>query len=164
MTKHSAGLLLFRRRDGEIEVLLAHPGGPFWRAKDAGAWSIPKGEYGQDEAALSAARREFAEETGAAPPEGRMVALGEFAQSKRKIVTAFAVEADFDPARLAGATVEIEWPPRSGHREAYPEIDRLAWFPIAEARARILAGQRGFLDRLAEKVSREPESPRRREA
>lgn len=159
MMRHSAGLLLFRRRGDGVEVLLAHPGGPFWAGKDAGAWSIPKGEYGEDEAALSAARREFQEETGAAPPEGRMVALGDIAQSRRKIVTAFALEADFDPARLAGATVEIEWPPRSGRHGAYPEIDRLAWFPIEEARARILAGQRGFLDRLLEEVSREPESP-----
>lgn len=160
MAKRSAGLLLFRRRTDGIEVLLAHPGGPFWARKDAGSWSIPKGEHGSDEAPLAAARREFEEETGTAAPPGPTVALGELVQPSRKIVTAFAIEAEFDTsAPLAGATIEIEWPPRSGKRTPYPEIDRVAWFGVAEARLKILPGQRAFLETLLGVLNREPESP-----
>ena len=159
MPKRSAGLLLFRRTDEGIEVLLAHPGGPFWARKDDGAWSIPKGECEDGEAPLAAARREFGEETGCAAPNGPDLPLGEVAQSRAKTVTAYAVEADFDPDALSPGTTEIEWPPRSGRRMAIPEIDRVAWFPLDEARGRILKGQSVFLDRLEEVLSRGPARP-----
>lgn len=159
MPKRSAGLLLFRRTDGGIEVLLAHPGGPFWARKDDGAWSIPKGECEDGEEPLAAARREFGEETGCTVPDGQALPLGEVAQSRAKIVTAYAVEADFDPDALSPGTTEIEWPPRSGRRMAIPEIERVAWFPLDEARGRILKGQSVFLDRLDEVLSRGPERP-----
>src|ERR1700744_1545961 len=139
MAKQSAGLLMFRRRDGEMEVLLVHPGGPFWARKDLGAWSIPKGEYAADEAPLAAAQREFTEETGAAP-RGEFVPLGEVKQPGGKHVTAWAVEGDFDPAMLVSTTFEMEWPPRSGRKRAFPEIDRAEWFSPDEARRKILTG------------------------
>ena len=160
MPKRSAGLLLFRRTDGAVEVLLAHPGGPFWARRDEGAWLIPKGEYDEaSEEPLGAALREFAEETGCAAPGGPLLPLGEVAQSRAKTVTAYAVEADFDPETLSPGTTEIEWPPRSGRRLVIPEIDRVGWFPLAEAKLKILPGQAAFLDRLAEALSREPGRP-----
>jgi|SRR5579872_1146039 predicted NUDIX family NTP pyrophosphohydrolase len=145
--KQSAGLLLFRRRQGEIEILLGHPGGPFWTRKDEGAWSIPKGLIGLDESPLSAARREFAEETGHCP-NGELTPLGDARQPGGKVVHIWAIEDDWDADELQSNTFEMEWPPRSGRREVFPEIDRVAWFSIAEARVRILKGQAVFIDRL----------------
>ena len=145
----SAGLLLFRKGAADLEVLLGHSGGPFWQKKDDGAWSIPKGLIGADEAPLSAARREFAEETGY-DPDGDFRPLGEARQPGGKIVQAWAVEGDWDPALISSNTFEMEWPPRSGRRRNFPEIDRAAWFGIADARRKILKGQAVFVDRLLE--------------
>ena len=147
MPQRSAGILLFRRRRGTIEVLLAHPGGPFWAKRDEGAWSIPKGVYEPGEDGLSAARREFAEETGA-PTEGEAVALGAFRQSSAKTVDVWAIEGEFDPARLKSNTFTLEWPPRSGRRREVPEIDRVQWFALDEASRKMLKGQRPILQAL----------------
>jgi len=147
MPKRSAGILMFRRRGGEIEVLLMHPGGPFWAKKDAGAWSIPKGEYAQGEDALAVAKREFEEETGARP-DGKFLPLGEVVQAGGKIVTAWALEGDFDPATLTSNRFELEWPPKSGREVSFPEVDRAQWFSPAEAQQKILAAQREFMTRL----------------
>lgn len=148
MNKPSAGILLFRRLKGELEVLLVHPGGPFWKNKDAGAWSIPKGEYGEEEDALTAARREFAEETGL-DLKGNFLTLGTVKQPGGKVVSAWALEQNFDPATLRSNTFELEWPPRSGTIRQFPEVDRAAWFSLETAREKILKGQRELLDRLA---------------
>lgn len=147
--KASAGILMYRRRGKSLEVLLVHPGGPFWRRKEAGAWSIPKGEFGPDEPAETAARREFAEELGR-PPQGALIPLGEIRQAGGKRVVAFAVEGDFDESRIESNQFEIEWPPHSGRRLLFPEVDRAAWFDLARARDRIVIGQMPLLDRLAE--------------
>ena len=147
MAKRSAGLLLYRRSAAGLEILLVHPGGPFWAKKDLGAWSIPKGEYAEDEGPLAAARREFEEETGFPAPDNT-VALGDLKQAGGKLVTAWAAEGDCDPATLVSNTCEIEWPPRSGRKIEIPEVDRAAWFSIEEARAKILASQQPFLERL----------------
>jgi predicted NUDIX family NTP pyrophosphohydrolase len=147
----SAGILLYRRADATLEVLLVHPGGPYWRRKDEGAWSIPKGELDAGEDAGDAARREFTEETGfrlAAPLEP----LGEIRQRGGKRVTAFAVEGDIDVTAVKSNTFEIDWPPRSGKLQTFPEIDRAEWFDLPTARAKILESQRPFLDRLAAAV------------
>jgi predicted NUDIX family NTP pyrophosphohydrolase len=145
----SAGLLLFRGRATHLEVLLGHPGGPFWQSKDDGAWSIPKGLIGAGEAPLSAARREFAEETGH-EPEGVFLPLGEARQAGGKVVQAWAIEGDWDPALIRSNTFEMEWSPRSGRLRAFPEIDQAAWFAVADARRKILRGQVIFVDRLFE--------------
>jgi predicted NUDIX family NTP pyrophosphohydrolase len=153
MPKQSAGLLMFRRRAGELEVFLVHPGGPFWAKKDAGAWSIPKGEYDEGEEPLMAARREFGEETGFAIPsveEGGFLALGSVKQAGGKVVTAWGFEGECDPAALVSNLCRIEWPPRSGRFQEFPEADRGEWFPLAEAQERILKGQLPFLARLEE--------------
>lgn len=148
MRKFSAGLLVHRQgRDG-LEVLLVHPGGPFWTRKDAGSWSIPKGEYLDGEAPAEAALREFAEETGWHPPVGPLVPLGSAVQPSRKVVTAFAAAGDYDPATLRSNLVEIAWPPRSGRRMTVPEVDRAGWFGVALAADKILPGQLTFLERL----------------
>ena len=136
----SAGILLFRRRAGELQVFLVHPGGPFWARRDKGAWSIPKGEQRADEDPLQAARREFLEETGA-PIDGTFLGLPPAKQRGGKLVTAWAVEGDFDPAQLRSNMFELEWPPKSGRRQSFPEVDRGAWFNIDEARSRLLSGQ-----------------------
>ena len=149
----SAGLLLYRVRHGEPEVLLGHMGGPFWARKDERAWSIPKGEYGDDEDALAAARREFAEETGSAPPEGEAVALGEVRQSGGKRVVAWALEGDLDPATVRSNTFVMEWPPRSGRQQEFPEIDRAEWFGLGTARSKVVKGQVPLLDALEQKLS-----------
>ncbi|MFF9768842.1 NUDIX domain-containing protein [Streptomyces sp. NPDC014636] len=149
-TKRSAGLLLFRRTDEGLEVLLGHMGGPFFAKKDAGAWTVPKGEYEADEPAWEAARREFQEELGLAPPDGEAVPLGEVVQSNGKIVTAWAVEADLDPETIEPGTFTMEWPPRSGRTQEFPELDRVAWLGLDRARAVIITAQAAFLDRLAE--------------
>lgn len=148
--RRSAGILLHRRGDGgEREVLLVHPGGPFWAKKDAGAWSIPKGEHGDDEEPLSAARREFEEELGLPLPAGDIVPLGEVRQKGGKLVTAWAVAGDLDVERIVSNTFEIEWPPRSGRRAEFPEVDRAGWFTVTAAREKLLPAQLPLLDRIA---------------
>jgi predicted NUDIX family NTP pyrophosphohydrolase len=144
----SAGLLLYRHGPGGLEVLLAHPGGPFWARKDDGAWMLPKGELGTGEDALDAARREFAEEIGIAP-DGPFAPLGEVRQKGGKRVLAWAVPGDFAPELLRSNLFEMEWPPRSGQRHAFPEVDRVGWFGIDAARAKVLASQWPFIERLA---------------
>jgi predicted NUDIX family NTP pyrophosphohydrolase len=149
----SAGLLLHRAGAGGVEVLLVHMGGPFWAAKDERAWSIPKGEIDDDEDPLAAARREFAEELGSPPPDGPAVELGQIRQSSGKRVVAWAVEADFDPATIVSNTFELEWPPRSGRTQAFPEVDRAAWFDLETARRKLVKGQVALLDALLERLS-----------
>jgi len=149
--KQSAGVLLFRRVGREIEVLLAHPGGPLWKNKDDGAWSIPKGEYGLDEEPLEAAKREFAEETGLSL-SGDFIPLGEVRQPSGKIVTAWALEGNFNPANLRSNTFSMPWPPGSGKSQEFPEIDRAEWFTLEIAHRKILKGQAAVLDRLAQYV------------
>ncbi len=144
----SAGVLLYRLRDGRPEVLLAHPGGPFHAARDLGDWSIPKGEPDPDEELAVAAAREFAEETGTPLPTGPFRPLGSTRQKGGKLVTAWAVEGDLDPSRARSNTFELEWPPGSGRSRAFPEIDRVAWFATDEARRRIKPAQVVFIDRL----------------
>ena len=145
----SGGILLFRRPSGRLEVLLAHPGGPFWAAKDAGHWTIPKGEAEPGEELLAVARREFAEETGHEAPGGPAIPLGDIRQKSGKLVVGWALEGDLDPATARSNTFEMEWPPGSGRLAVFPEIDRVAWFDLAEARIRLKAAQGPFLDRLA---------------
>jgi predicted NUDIX family NTP pyrophosphohydrolase len=153
MPTRSAGLLLYRRRGTALEVLLGHLGGPYFARRDAGAWSIPKGEHGPDEPPLAAACREFAEEFGAPPPAtSAAVPLGEVRQRNGKLVTAWAVEADFDAETIESNTFEIEWPPRSGRRQEFPEIDRAGWFDVSTARSKMIAGQDALLDRLTERL------------
>lgn len=148
MPQISAGIVLYRRPVGSIEVLLVHPGGPFWARKDDGSWTIPKGLADPDENLEAAARREFAEETGHAPP-GDLILLGEFPQpGGKKIVTAFELEGDFDPATLVSNAFKMEWPPRSGRMQSFPEIDRADWFGADAARAKLLKGQLPILDAL----------------
>ena len=145
--KNSAGIVLYRFRGGVPEVFLVHPGGPYWAKKDAGAWSIPKGELDDGGDPLAVARREFAEETGLRI-DGDFVALTPCRQKGGKLVQAWAVEGDLDAAAIASNTFTIEWPPRSGRQQAFPEVDRAAWFDFGAAREKILAGQRPFLDEL----------------
>jgi predicted NUDIX family NTP pyrophosphohydrolase len=153
MAKTSAGLLLYRRRGDRPEVFLVHPGGPFWARKDEGAWSIPKGEFTAGEDPLMAARREVEEETGLVP-DGTFVALTPLRQAGGKIVYAFALEGDCDPAAIRSNSFTIEWPPRSGQQRAFPEVDRAAWFALAEAQRKILKSQLGLLEQLVELLSR----------
>src|SRR5258706_211734 len=153
MPQRSAGILLYRLVGHEPEVLLVHPGGPFWAKKDAGAWSIPKGEHGEDEDAIAAARREFAEELGHEVPAGEAVDLGTGTQSSGKRVCAWAVEGDLDVAHIESNTFELEWPPRSGRRASFPEIDRAAWFDVRAARTKLVAAQAAFLERLLAHLS-----------
>lgn len=147
MAAESVGILLHRRAGGHVLVLLVHPGGPFWRNKDDGAWSIPKGERQGDEDPETTARREFTEELGSAP-SGPLTSLGRIRQRGGKHVEAFALEGEFDVDGLASNTFEVEWPPRSGRRQSFPEVDRAAWFSPADARRKINAGQLPLLDRL----------------
>lgn len=149
MAARSAGLVLYRHGDNGVEVLIGHMGGPFWARKHERAWSIPKGEYDEDEDPLAAARREFAEELGSGPPEGTPIELGEVKQSSGKVVTAWAIEGDFDPAAAVSNTFTIEWPRGSGTQAEFPEIDKVAWCDLATARELLVAGQVDFLDRLA---------------
>ncbi|QUC60377.1 NUDIX domain-containing protein [Streptomyces sp. A2-16] len=147
----SAGLLLYRHTGDGLEVLLGHMGGPFFARRDAGAWTLPKGEYEPDsESAWDAARREFQEELGLAPPDGEAVPLGEVRQTNGKVVTAWAIEADLDPAAVVPGVFSMEWPPKSGRTQEFPELDRVEWFGLDRARAVIVKAQAAFLDRLAE--------------
>jgi predicted NUDIX family NTP pyrophosphohydrolase len=148
MSRTSAGLLMYRRRAGALEVFLVHPGGPFWARKDAGAWSIPKGEIDPTEEPLAAARREFTEETGLAA-QGAFRPLAPVTQAGGKIVQAWAVEGDLDPSALQSNTFSIEWPPRSGRQKTFPEVDRAAWFSLDVAREKINPAQAALLDELA---------------
>ena len=144
----SAGILLFRRRAGRLELLLAHPGGPFWKGRDLGDWTIPKGEVEPGEQVLDVARREFSEETGHEAPDGRPIPLGEIRQRSGKLVVAWGLEGDLDPAEAHSNTFTMEWPPHSGQRATFPEIDRVEWYEPAEARRRLKAAQLPFIDRL----------------
>ena len=161
--KQAAGLLLFRESVGTLEVLLVHPGGPLWARKDEGAWSIPKGEIEPNEDALSAARREVEEETGARPA-GNFIALSPFRQTGGKIVHVWAIESDFDPASLTSNQFEMEWPPKSGNRRSFPEVDRAAWFDLETAGRKILPSQAIVLqhlqDRIRETAGRAPQAIR----
>jgi predicted NUDIX family NTP pyrophosphohydrolase len=145
--RQSAGVLMYRRSARGLEVLLVHPGGPFWRNRDAGAWSIPKGEHDEAEDPLDAAKRELAEETGLRP-EGTFLALDPVRQKSGKLVRAWAVEGDCDPRAIRSNTFSMEWPPRSGRTAEFPEVDRAEWFAIEEARRRILPAQSPLLDQL----------------
>jgi predicted NUDIX family NTP pyrophosphohydrolase len=151
--RRSAGLLLFRRGGEGIEVLLVHPGGPFWAKRDHGAWSIPKGEYPDDEDPLAAARREFAEELGSPAPGGEAIELGEIRQKAGKLVRAWAIAGDLDPTEITSNTFTMQWPPRSGRVQEFPEVDRAQWFGLEEARERINPAQAALLDRLREAVA-----------
>jgi predicted NUDIX family NTP pyrophosphohydrolase len=150
----SAGILLHRHRDGRLEVLLAHPGGPFHARKDLGAWTIPKGEVEPGEDLVDVARREFAEETGHPSPADKPIPLGAIRQRGGKLVHAWALPGDLDPAAARSNTFTLEWPPGSGRLEAFPEIDRVGWFDLGEARIRLKDAQVPFLDRLAEALGR----------
>ncbi|MEW6657976.1 MAG: NUDIX domain-containing protein [Thermodesulfobacteriota bacterium] len=155
MPIQSAGLLMYRHRNGILEVLLVHPGGPFWAKKDLGAWSLPKGEFAPGEDALAAARREFAEETGF-PAEGEFIPLTPRKQPSGKVIQAWAFQGDCDPGAVKSNTFTLEWPPRSGRQQEFPEIDRAGWFTLAEAKVKIIPGQAGFLEELAGILRQEP--------
>lgn len=152
MPKQSAGILLYRIREDALEVLLVHPGGPFWAKKDAGSWSIPKGELAEGEDARRAARREFVEEMGSPVPEGTYIPLPSVRLASGKVIHAWAIAADYDPKALRSTTCTIEWPPRSGKMCTFPEVDRAAWWSMAEAREHLHAGQQTFLDALEERL------------
>jgi predicted NUDIX family NTP pyrophosphohydrolase len=149
MAQLSAGLLVYRRSGSGIEVLLGHPGGPFWARRDAGAWSIPKGEHDADEEPLSAARRELREELGLEPPDSPVSDLGTTRLKSGKMIRAFAVEGEVDPAAIVPAEFELEWPPKSGRIARFPELDRVEWFSLDEARSRLNPAQAVFVERLS---------------
>jgi predicted NUDIX family NTP pyrophosphohydrolase len=155
MPRLSAGLLLYRTVEDHVEVLLVHPGGPFWARRDDGAWSVPKGEYDPEEDALSAGEREFAEELGGPAPHGDRHSLGEVTQSGGKRVQVWAVAGDFDARNIKSNTFEIEWPRGSGRRRSFPEVDRAEWWTLADARGKLVTGQRAFVDRLEQLLSHE---------
>lgn len=152
MPRLSSGLLLFRRRASGLEVLLVHMGGPFWRRRDDGAWSLPKGEHEADEDALSAARREFAEELGLPAPHGEAIPLGSLKQPSGKRIHAWALRADVDVSEIHSNSFELEWPRGSGEMQRFPEVDRAGWFGLDTAREKLLSGQRPFLDLLLERI------------
>jgi predicted NUDIX family NTP pyrophosphohydrolase len=152
MARQSAGLLLYRFRERRLEVLLVHPGGPFWAKKDAGAWSIPKGEAAPGEDLLTRAKREFSEETGLPPPDD-VQALRPIKQAGGKVVHAWAAEGECDAAALRSNSFTMEWPPRSGRQQSFPEVDRASWFTLPEAREKINKGQRALLDELEQRVA-----------
>jgi predicted NUDIX family NTP pyrophosphohydrolase len=158
MKKRSAGILMYRRSGPDLEMLLVHPGGPFWAKKDLGAWSIPKGEFDEGEEPLAAAKREFCEELGSEPHgafvKGAFLELGMLVQPSRKEVIAWAVEGDFPIAEMKSNTFEIEWPPKSGRKKRFPEVDRAEWFSPDDARRKILQGQVEFIDRLLVRISK----------
>ena len=145
--KWSAGILMFRKRESSLQLFLVHPGGPFWRNKDAGAWSIPKGEYEEGKDPLAAAKREFLEETGI-EADGEFLPLGEIKQPSGKVITAWALEGDCEPSAVRSNMFSMQWPPKSGRQQEFPEVDRAAWFSVMEAKKRIVKGQIGFIDRV----------------
>lgn len=149
----SAGILLYRQRQGTLEVLLVHPGGPFWRRRDEGSWSIPKGERAAAEDGLTVARREFAEELGQPPPRATFIPLGSVRQAGGKTVDAWAAEGDVDVDTVKSNTFELEWPPRSGRIQAFPEIDRAGWFDVEHARQKLNPAQQAFVKRLVQLLS-----------
>jgi predicted NUDIX family NTP pyrophosphohydrolase len=155
MAKQSAGLLMYRRGGGVLEFFLVHPGGPFWAKKELGAWSIPKGEYGAEEDPLEAAKREFEEETGL-NPSGDFLALSPIKQPGGKMIHAWGFEGDCNPGGIRSNTFSLEWPPRSGRWQEFPEVDRAGWFQIEEAKAKILKGQAGFLEALQIALAKGP--------
>jgi predicted NUDIX family NTP pyrophosphohydrolase len=152
--KRSAGLLLYRLRGDDLEVLIAHPGGPLWASRDEGAWSLVKGEVEPGEASLEVARREFLEETGLEPPAGEPIELGEVRQKSGKHIEAWALEGDLDPDATTSMTFSMEWPPRSGRQQEFPEIDRVAWVPPGTARRRLNPAQAELVDRLIKRLGR----------
>jgi predicted NUDIX family NTP pyrophosphohydrolase len=152
MPRRSAGILLYRLTGDEPEVLLVHPGGPFWARRDAGSWSIPKGEYDDAEEARGCALREFEEETGTALPEGELIDLGDVKQKSGKVVTAWAAEGDLDADAITSNTFTMEWPPRSGQMAEFPEVDRAGWFSLDDAREKLIAAQAEFVGRLRERL------------
>jgi predicted NUDIX family NTP pyrophosphohydrolase len=152
--RKSAGILLYRFTDGVLEVLIGHMGGPFWARRDDGGWSIPKGESLPGEELLDVARREFEEEMGSPAPAGELIPLGELRTSSSKLVTIWALEGDLDAATTHSNTFSLEWPPRSGRVQEYPEIDRTAWLPVERAREKLVKGQAPFLDRLLAALDR----------
>jgi predicted NUDIX family NTP pyrophosphohydrolase len=163
MPRLSSGLLLFRWRERHLEVLLVHMGGPFWRRRDAGGWSLPKGEHEPGEDSLHAARREFAEELGTAPPQGAAIDLGSVGQPSGKVIRAWALNADVDVSEIRSNTFELEWPRGSGRLQRFPEVDRADWFELTAARAKLIRGQWPFLDLLREQLDRAASStPRAR--
>jgi predicted NUDIX family NTP pyrophosphohydrolase len=151
MPKLSAGLIVYKHTKDRIEVFLAHPGGPFWAKKDAGAWSIPKGEYTEDEEVLAAAKREFAEEIGVPAPEGDFIELGDVKYGNKR-VTAWAVQGQVNPAELKSNLVTLQWPPKSGQTIEFSEVDKAAWFTLDKAKQKLVKGQVSFIERLAEKL------------
>jgi predicted NUDIX family NTP pyrophosphohydrolase len=153
VAKRSAGILLYRLAGGRPEVLLVHPGGPFWARKDAGVWSIPKGEYEDGDDPLACALREFEEETGSTPPPGELLELDDVKQKGGKVVRAWAAEGDLDADSVRSNTFTMEWPPRSGRTAEFPEVDRAGWFGVDEARVKLSPAQAAFLDRLLERLS-----------
>lgn len=157
MPKLSAGMLLFRKVDAGFEVFLVHPGGPFWEKKDLGAWSLPKGEYVRGEDPLGAALREFEEETSFRLEPSNVLPLGELKQPSGKVITTWALEKDVDPALVKSNMFEMEWPPKSGTLQEFPEVDRAGWFPLARARQKLLKGQVGFLTRLVKVLKLPPQ-------
>jgi predicted NUDIX family NTP pyrophosphohydrolase len=156
MAAQSAGLLLFRSRNGSREVLLIHPGGPFWKRKDDGAWSLPKGEIEPGEEAIDVARREFREEVGHEPPAGPLIDLGWIRQAGGKVVHAWAAQGDLDPSTINSVGFEMEWPPSSGRKQTFPEVDRAEWFDLTLARRKILPAQATFIDRLEKAAADAP--------
>lgn len=163
MAKQSAGILLYRTKNLSVEVLLVHAGGPFWAKKDNGAWSIPKGEFTDDEEPFTAAKREFSEELGSPAPEGEYIDLGSIKQSGGKTVYAWAIKADFDPSAIKSNTFSMEWPPKSGQEQEFPEVDKAAWVPLGKAEAKLFKGQVALLTLLAEKLGKDilpPEPPK----
>lgn len=152
MKKQSAGILLYRRRPTGYEVFIVHPGGPFWAKKDKGSWSIPKGEFGDDEQPLAAAKREFEEETGSPPPDGTYTKLGEYKQLSGKIVHVFTLEADFDLETFKSNLFEMEWPPKSGSKQQFPEADKAAWVSLKTAAQKLVKGQVPCVEHLASTI------------
>jgi predicted NUDIX family NTP pyrophosphohydrolase len=148
VARKSAGILLYRGTGAELELLLVHPGGPFWAQKDVGVWSIPKGEYGDDEDPRACALREFEEETGTPLPPGELIELGDVRQKGGKVVTAWAAQGDLDAAAIRSNTFRMQWPPRSGRWATFPEVDRAGWFGVDEAREKLNPAQSDFVDRL----------------
>jgi predicted NUDIX family NTP pyrophosphohydrolase len=151
-SRRSAGILLYRRAGDGLEVLLVHPGGPFWAKRDAGAWSVPKGEYEGGEDPLTAARREFEEELGTGVPDGDAIDLGEITQKSGKLVRAWALEGDLNADEIKSNTFELDWPPRSGQTKSFPEVDRAGWFTLERAREKLNPAQVALLERLKERV------------